>query len=69
MYKSDKELIEELKIAQEIKALSQFEIIKRYNDYTDKETEAEMVQIESEIVKVEIVDPALDNNDNNDKDS
>jgi hypothetical protein len=40
-----------------------------YGNYTDEETEAEMVQIESEILKVEVINPALDNNDNDDKDS
>jgi hypothetical protein len=46
--KDTKLLAEELTIARTQKLLSQFEAIKRYNDYSDEETEKEMEKIGEE---------------------
>ena len=46
--KSDKEFVEELKIAREEKFISQLEAIKRYNDYDDNEAQEEYDKIQEE---------------------
>jgi len=57
--KSDKELVEELVIAREAKLISLYNAVKKYNDYTDEETDAEIEKILGEWV-----DQSKDNLDN-----
>ena len=56
--KDTKALAEELTIARTQKLLSQFEAIKRYNDYSDEEAEEEMERIEEE--SKELIEDAQD---------
>jgi len=46
--KTDTELVEELKTAREIKVISLFNAIKKYNNFTDEEAQVEYDQIQSE---------------------
>jgi len=60
--KSDKEFVEELKIAREEQFISQLEAIKRYNDYDDNEAQEEYDKIQEESQPLDVNN--IENEDN-----